>query len=78
MLPTAQRHGMGTLTYSPLDAGWLSGKWRKDAAPTPTSAARPSARFDMASVANQQKLQVVDALAQVADEAGITAQARRR
>jgi len=72
VLPTTQRYGMGTLSYSPLAGGWLSGKWRKDAAPTATSAARPGARFDMASVANQQKLEVVDALAQVAEEAGIT------
>lgn len=72
VLPTTQRYGMGTLSYSPLAGGWLSGRWRKDAAPTATSAARPSARFDMKSVANQQKLDVVDALAQVADEAGIT------
>jgi aryl-alcohol dehydrogenase-like predicted oxidoreductase len=72
VLPTTQRHGMGTLTYSPLAGGWLSGKWRKDTAPTPTSAARPSARFDMTSAANQQKLEIVDTLAQVAEEAGIT------
>jgi len=72
VLPTAQRYGMGTLTYSPLAGGWLSGKWRKDTAPTPTSAARPHARFDMKSAANQQKLEAVDALAQVADEAGLT------
>jgi aryl-alcohol dehydrogenase-like predicted oxidoreductase len=72
VLPTTQRYGRGTLTYSPLAGGWLSGRWRKNAAPTPTSAARPSARFDMSSVANQQKLEVVDALAQVAEEAGMT------
>ena len=72
VLPTARRYGMGTLTYSPLAGGWLSGKWRTDAAPVPTSAARPSARFDMTSVANQRKLEVVDALARVADEAGLT------
>ncbi|KQQ94255.1 aldo/keto reductase [Leifsonia sp. Leaf325] len=72
VLPTTQRHGMGTLTYSPLAGGWLSGKWRKDTAPTPTSAARPSARFDMTSAANQRKLEIVDALAHVADEAGIS------
>jgi aryl-alcohol dehydrogenase-like predicted oxidoreductase len=72
ILPTTQRHGMGTLTYSPLAGGWLSGKWRKEAAPTPTSAARPKARFDMTSAANQQKLEVVDALAHVAEEAGIS------
>lgn len=72
VLPTAQRHGMGTLTYSPLAGGWLSGKWRNNAAPTATSSARPAARFDMSSVANQHKLEVVDALARVADEAGIS------
>ncbi|MET4636802.1 aldo/keto reductase [Mycetocola sp. 2940] len=72
VLPTIQRYGMGTLTYSPLAGGWLSGKWRKDTAPTPTSSARPSARFDMTSAANQQKLEVVEALAEVADEAGIS------
>ena len=72
VLPTTQRYGMGTLTYSPLAGGWLSGKWRKDAAPTPASAARPSARFDMSRVANQQKLEVVDTLAEIAEEAEIT------
>jgi len=72
ILPTTLRHGMGTLTYSPLAGGWLSGKWRKDAAPAPASAARPRARFDMESVANQRKLEVVDALAQLADDAGIS------
>ncbi|OZD13034.1 aldo/keto reductase [Rhodococcus sp. 06-156-3C] len=72
VLPTTLRHGMGTLTYSPLAGGWLSGKWRKDAPPVPTSAARPSPRFDMSSAANQQKLDIVDALATVAEEAGIS------
>ena len=72
VLPTTQRYGMGTLSYSPLAGGWLSGKWKKDAAPVPTSANRPSARFDMSTAANQQKLEVVDALGRIADEAGIT------
>jgi aryl-alcohol dehydrogenase-like predicted oxidoreductase len=72
VLPAARRHGMGTLTYSPLSGGWLSGRWRKDAAGTPTSAARPSARFDMSSPANQRKLDTVEALAQLADQAGLT------
>src|SRR4051812_47472503 len=31
VLPTAQRHGMGILTYSPLAGGWLSGRYRRDA-----------------------------------------------
>src|SRR3954452_2864165 len=72
VLPTIQRCGMGTLTYSPLAGGWLSGRWRKDAAGTPTSAARPSARFDMSSPANQRKLDIVEDLAQLAEQTGIT------
>jgi aryl-alcohol dehydrogenase-like predicted oxidoreductase len=72
VLPTARRHGMGILSYSPLDGGWLSGRWRKDAASAPASAARPSARFDMASPANQRKLDIVEELAQLADQAGLT------
>ncbi len=72
VLPTTRRHGMGTLTYSPLAGGWLSGRWRKDAAGTPTSAARPRARFDMSSPANQRKLEIVEELALLAEREGIT------
>jgi len=72
VLPTTQRHGMGTLTYSPLAGGWLSGRWRKEAAGTPTSSARPSARFDMDLPENQRKLDVVEGLAQLAEQAGMT------
>lgn len=72
VLPTAQRHGMGTLTYSPLAGGWLSGRWRKNNAGTPTSAARPSARFVMSTPGNQRKLDIVEELAQLAEQAGHT------
>ncbi|SDF08119.1 Predicted oxidoreductase [Blastococcus fimeti] len=72
VLPTTQRHGMGTLTYSPLAGGWLSGRWRKDAAGTPTSAARPGARFDMSRPANQRKLDAVEDLAQLAEQSGMS------
>jgi aryl-alcohol dehydrogenase-like predicted oxidoreductase len=72
ILPTVQRHGMGTLTYSPLGGGWLSGRWRKDSASVPTSSARPSARFDMTKPANQRKLDIVEELAQMAEQAGIS------
>ena len=62
-LPAVQRYGMGTLVYSPLSGGWLTGRWRKGAPGTPTSAARPGARFDMSTAANQRKLDVVEELA---------------
>ena len=72
ILPRAQRYGRGTLVYSPLSGGWLTGRWRKDAPGTPTSAARPSARFDMSTEANQRKLGVVEELAPLAERSGMT------
>lgn len=72
VLPTTQRYGMGTFTYSPLAGGWLSGRWRKGAAGTTTSAARPSVRFDMSVPANQRKLDMVEDLAQLAEQSGMT------
>src|ERR1700728_1099717 len=71
ILPATLRHGMGTLTYSPLSGGWLSGRWRKDAASSPASAARPNARFDMSSPANQRKLEIVEELARLAEQADV-------
>ncbi|MGX1274651.1 aldo/keto reductase [Streptomyces phaeoluteigriseus] len=72
VLPTVRRHGMGTLTYSPLAGGWLSGRYRKHATEGPASAARPRARFDMSAPANQRKLDAVEQLAGLAEKAGLT------
>lgn len=72
VLATTQRYGMGTLTYSPLAGGWLSGRWRKDAASSPASAARPAARFDMSMPANQRKLDIVENLAVLAETNGMS------
>ncbi|WP_037503027.1 aldo/keto reductase [Solirubrobacter soli] len=72
VLPTAQRHGMGILTYSPLSGGWLSGNWTADSSPTSPARRRLANRFDMSLPANQRKLEAVQALATVADDAGLT------
>ncbi|MFI1235104.1 aldo/keto reductase [Nocardia salmonicida] len=72
VLPAVQRYGMGALTYSPLAGGWLTGRWRKDAPSAPTSSARPSARFDMSIPDNQRKLDIVEQLALLAEEAGLS------
>ena len=37
VLPTCDRYGMGVLTWSPLAAGWLSGKYQKERATDMTS-----------------------------------------
>jgi aryl-alcohol dehydrogenase-like predicted oxidoreductase len=75
ILPTCERYGLGVIPYSPLAGGWLSGRYRKDAEPTgPTSKSRQrlADRFDLTMTENQRKLDAADALAQLADEAGIT------
>ncbi|MDQ8044846.1 MAG: aldo/keto reductase [Solirubrobacteraceae bacterium] len=76
VLPTAQRHGLGVLAYSPLAGGWLSGGYRKgrDIA-GPGSAARKMRfghRYDLSLPINQRKLDAADALGALADEAGLT------
>jgi aryl-alcohol dehydrogenase-like predicted oxidoreductase len=72
VLPTAQRHGMGILTYSPLAGGWLSGRWTADSSPTSPARQRLAARFDMSLPENQRKLEAVEQLAKVADDAGVS------
>src|SRR6476646_10250555 len=72
VLPTAQRHGMGILTYSPLGGGWLSGGWSADSSPTSPARQRLTARFDLSLPENQRKLEAVDALATVAGDAGLS------
>src|SRR3954451_6964819 len=72
VLPTAQRHGMGILTYSPLAGGWLSGSWTADSSPTSPARQRLAARFDMTLPENQRKLDAVEQLAAVADQARVS------
>ena len=75
LLPACQRHGMGVMAYSPLAAGWLSGKYRKDrqvSGPGSAARARRAGDFDAASPANAAKLDAADALGALADEAGLT------
>jgi aryl-alcohol dehydrogenase-like predicted oxidoreductase len=76
LLPTCQRHGIGVMAYSPLAAGWLSGKYRKgqevSGPGSPARRQRFPERFDAASPANAAKLDAADALGRLADEAGLT------
>jgi aryl-alcohol dehydrogenase-like predicted oxidoreductase len=73
VLPTCIEHDIGTIVWSPLAGGWLSGKWRKGADDlTSRRSAMLPARYDLSIPANQTKLDAADALAQLADEAGLT------
>ncbi|MFC7650124.1 aldo/keto reductase [Streptosporangium lutulentum] len=68
MLPAAQRHGMGVLTYGPLSSGWLSG--RTDLTGGHRATLSPQA-FDLTTPANQARAQVVQLLTELAAEAGM-------
>jgi aryl-alcohol dehydrogenase-like predicted oxidoreductase len=64
---------MGVIPWSPLAGGWLSGKWRKGTdTPSSTRASRLPNRYDLSLPANQRKLEAADALAELAEEAGIS------
>jgi aryl-alcohol dehydrogenase-like predicted oxidoreductase len=72
VLPTCRRHGMGVIPWSPLAGGWLSGRYRKDDYPESRRAQMIPRRYDMSLPANQRKLEAADALAQLAEEAGMS------
>jgi aryl-alcohol dehydrogenase-like predicted oxidoreductase len=76
LLPTCQRYGMGVIPWSPLAGGWLSGKFRRgregDAEPSSRRAQMLPQRYDLSLPENQRKLDAADALAQLADENGMS------
>ena len=70
MLPTAQRYGMGVITFGPLSSGWLSG--RADPTTGHRAAGLNAVRFDMSEPANQAKLAAVGQLTALAAESGLS------
>ncbi|MDT0394682.1 MULTISPECIES: aldo/keto reductase [Streptomyces] len=72
VLPVSEEYGLGVLVWSPLASGWLSGAIRKgrDIA-THRSAVLPE-RFDLSHPGNRARIDAVERLAAVADEAGLT------
>lgn len=77
VLPTAARHGLGTLIYSPLGGGVLSGRYRRGAEPgadTRLSALKavpnPNAAAWAAQLLSDRSFDIVDAVGEVAAELG--------
>jgi aryl-alcohol dehydrogenase-like predicted oxidoreductase len=72
VLPTCQRYGLGVVVWSPLAQGWLTGKWRRSVQPTDTHRQNLQPHlFDMQRPDNQHKLDLVERLVAVAEQAGL-------
>jgi aryl-alcohol dehydrogenase-like predicted oxidoreductase len=74
VLPVCQRYRMGVIPWSPLAGGWLSGKYSKGGE-SPGSSRRAQmipTRYDMELPANRRKLDAVDALGELAKDAGLS------
>jgi aryl-alcohol dehydrogenase-like predicted oxidoreductase len=73
VLDVCARYGMGVIPWSPLASGWLTGRYRTGQEPPASRRAdRIPSRFDMSIPANQAKLEAADALAGLAEEAGLS------
>ena len=73
VLPVCRRYGMGVIPWSPLAGGWLTGRYRKDQeVPTSRRSALVPHRYDMSLPGNQAKLEAAEALAQLAEQTGIS------
>jgi aryl-alcohol dehydrogenase-like predicted oxidoreductase len=70
VLPTCQRHGVGTMVYSPLGGGVLTGKYRRGEAPPPDSRASRSEMWSR--MLDERSLDIADEVGKVAAELGVT------
>lgn len=72
VLPVAQEHGLGVLTWSPLAGGWLSGR-TPDGSPLDATDRhrRLPSRYDVELPPNVVKRQRVEKLGKLAGDAGI-------
>lgn len=73
VLPTCQRHGLGTMVYSPLGGGVLTGKYKRGETPPPDSRAARGGFW--AGMLEGQGLDTADEVAKVAAEIGATSTA---
>ena len=67
VLPVCQRYGMGTLVYSPLAGGLLTGRYRKG-----EQANTHRGQFGFKHLSDEQRLDAVEQLIPLADKAGLS------
>ena len=68
-----QKYGMGVIPWSPLAGGWLSGKYRRGMDPPKGGRAqRIPQRYDPSLPENAGKMDVLEELVMLADDAGLS------
>ncbi|MGY5128278.1 aldo/keto reductase [Streptomyces nigrescens] len=72
VLPVTAQYGLGVLVWSPLASGWLSGAIREGQEIATSRSTFMPQRFDTSIPSNRARLDAVEQLAKVADEAGLT------
>jgi aryl-alcohol dehydrogenase-like predicted oxidoreductase len=79
VFPVCRAHGFGAIVWSPLEGGWLAGRYRKGKPVPEDSRARNQTEFgafvapmfDMASEKGQRRLEVVEALVGLAEQLNV-------
>ncbi len=72
LLPVTEQYGMGTMVWSPLAGGWLSGRYRQEGKDSSWTRWANPLRHDMSLDVNQAKAAAVQRLEKIAAEAGLT------
>lgn len=73
VLPVCVRHGIGLIVWSPLNGGWLTGKYRRGTpAPPGSRAVREPDHFDYDNPVSERRLDLVESLSDLAADTGIT------
>ena len=75
VLPACQRHGLGTLVYSPLAGGMLTGKYKQGEEPAADTRFGRRNRAGVMGTLNDRNFEIVNAVEQAAGEIGATASA---
>jgi aryl-alcohol dehydrogenase-like predicted oxidoreductase len=79
IFPVCLAHGFGAIVWSPLEGGWLGGRYRVGRPVPEDSRARNqsefgafvASRFDTSQPRGARRLEIVEALARLAEEAGM-------
>lgn len=72
VLPLAEQYGLGVLVWSPLASGWLSGAIRAGQEISTHRSAFLTGLYDLDVPANRAKLDAVEPLVKIAEQAGLS------